>query len=135
MDTIRGFPEVHEAVENVRQEGDSHLFWSATIGGKTVDWEAEIIEQVPDNRIAWESTTGARNSGVVSFESAGDSQTRVSLLLEYEPEGFFENVGSATGLVGSRVESDLKRFKEFIENRQTETGAWRGEIGTAADAK
>ncbi len=128
------FPRFMSAVEEVRQEGDTHLFWKANIGGKTVEWEAEITEQEPDSRIAWKSTTGAHNAGIVTFEPAGSGGTVVNLTLEYEPQGFVENVGSTVGIVGSAVESDLERFKEFIESRGTETGAWRGEVGSGAKA-
>ena len=129
------FPEFMEGVEEVRQEDDTRLFWRANIGGNYVEWEAEIIEQEPDERISWRSTTGAYNAGAVRFEPAGDGGTEVFLRLEYEPEGFFESVGSALGFVGSRVEGDLERFKEFIEERGGETGAWRGEVHGGAKAK
>ena len=101
---------------------------SANIAGKDVEWEAQITEQEPDKRVAWRSTTGAHNAGIITFESLGANQTRVNLNLEYEPEGFVENVGSTLGLVSSRVEGDLERFKEFIEGRGSETGEWRGEV-------
>ena len=123
------FPHFMSGVEQVRQEGDTHLFWKANIAGKDVEWEAEITEQKPDSRIAWKSTTGAHNAGVVTFQPEGDSSTRVNLSLEYEPQGLAENVGSSLGLVESRIEGDLEKFKEFIESRGTETGAWRGEVG------
>ena len=129
------FPEFMEGVENVRQEGDTQLFWHANIAGKDVEWEAEIIEQTPDSQISWRSITGAYNAGTVMFHPEGDDQTRVTLRLEYEPEGFFESVGSALGLVDARVQGDLERFKEFIEARGTETGAWRGEVHGGAKAK
>src|SRR5215203_6373847 len=129
------FPEFMEGVEEVRQEDDTRLFWQANIGGKDVEWEAEIIEQEPDERISWRSTTGAYNAGTVRFEPAADGGTEVFLRLEYEPEGFFESVGSALGFVGGRVEGDLERFKEFIEERGGETGAWRGEVHGGAKAK
>jgi len=128
------FPHFMTGVEEVRQEGDTHLFWRANIAGKTVEWEAEITKQEPDSRIAWKSTTGAHNAGIVTFQSGGASSTEINLSLEYEPEGFVENVGSTLGLVGARVEGDLQRFKEFIESRRTETGAWRGEVGSGAKA-
>ena len=128
------FPEFMSGVEEVRQEGDTHLFWRANIAGKDVEWEAEIVDQEPDSRIAWRSTTGAHNAGIVTFAPAGDNSCEVTVSLEYEPEGFVENVGSTLGLVGSRVEGDLERFKEFIESRGNETGAWRGEVGTGAKA-
>lgn len=122
------FPQFMEGVEQVRQEGDSHTHWRANIAGKDVEWDADITEQTPDSRVSWRSTTGAYNAGTVSFQSEGANQTRVTLRLEYEPEGFFESVGSALGLVDNRVQGDLERFKGFIESRGAETGAWRGEI-------
>src|SRR5829696_8739206 len=128
------FPEFMEGVEDVTQEGDTKLFWRANIGGKDVEWEAAITEQKPDERISWRSTTGAYNAGTVRFEPAGNG-TRVFLRLEYEPEGFFESVGSALGFVDRRVEGDLERFKDFIEDRGTETGAWRGEVHGGAKAR
>ncbi|MFN6962613.1 MAG: SRPBCC family protein [Pyrinomonadaceae bacterium] len=129
------FPRFMEGVESVRQEGDTHLYWRANIGGKNVEWEADIIEQTPDERVSWRSTTGAYNAGVVRFAPAENGGTAVTLRMEYEPEGFFENVGSALGLVDRRVEGDLERFKEFIESRGSETGAWRGEVHGGAKAQ
>ncbi len=129
------FPQFMEGIESVRQEGDTRLYWKANIAGKDVEWEAEITEQTPDRQIAWRSTTGAYNAGTVMFSSEGGDQTRITLRLEYEPEGFFESVGSALGLVDSRVQADLERFKEFIESRGTESGAWRGEIHGGAKAQ
>lgn len=129
------FPRFMDGVESVRQEGDTRLYWKANIAGKDVEWEAEIVEQTPDRQIAWRSTTGAHNAGMVMFQPEGDNSTRLTLRLEYEPEGFFENVGSALGFVDNRVEGDLERFKEFIEGRGAETGAWRGEIHGEAKAQ
>jgi len=125
------FPMFMEGVEEVRQEDDSHTFWRASIAGKEVKWNAEITEQTPDKRVSWRSTTGNYNAGTVSFQPEGEARTNVTLRLEYEPQGFFENIGSALGFVDSRVKGDLERFKEFIEKRSAETGAWRGEIHNA----
>jgi uncharacterized membrane protein len=86
------------------------------------------VEQTPDQRVSWRSTTGAQNNGTVSFQPLGANQTQVTLRLEYKPEGAVEKVGSALGLVEGRVKGDLERFKKFIESRGVETGAWRGEI-------
>jgi uncharacterized membrane protein len=124
------FEEFHlfmEGVKEVKQLDDKRLHWKAEIAGKTKEWDAEIIEQVPDQRIAWRSTDGAKNSGTVTFTSSGVNQTKVVLHLEYDPEGVVENVGDALGVVSTRVAGDLKRFKEFIE-KQPSTGGWRGEI-------
>lgn len=122
------FPHFMEGVEAVQQLDDKRLHWKAEIAGKTKEWDAEIFEQIPEQRIAWRSMSGARNSGMVNFRSLGENQTEVTLKLNYEPEGATEKVGDALGFVSHRVQGDLKRFKEFIEARGTATGGWRGEI-------
>src|SRR5438132_1939400 len=123
------FPRFMEGVEEVRQEGDKRLFWRAKIGGKVKEWEAEITDQVPDQRIAWESVDGSPNAGTITFEELGPDRTMVTATIEYEPEGFVEKAGDALGIPSGRVEGDLKRFRDFIEERGRETGGWRGQIG------
>ena len=125
---FESFPQFMEGVQEVKQLDDKRMHWRAEIAGKTEEWDAEITEQHPDHRIAWRSTTGAPNAGVVTFHHIDDNTTRVMLQLDYEPEGVVEKVGSALGLVERRVKGDLERFKEFIEGRGSATGAWRGEI-------
>jgi uncharacterized membrane protein len=122
------FPRFMEGVTAVKQVGDRNLRWQAEIAGKTKEWTAEITEQIPDERVAWRSTSGAQNAGVVTFHRLDDQKTRVMLQVDYDPEGFVENAGDAVGVVSSRVNGDLARFKDFVETRGTETGAWRGEI-------
>jgi uncharacterized membrane protein len=122
------FPRFMEGVREVRQLDDTHLHWRAEIAGKDTEWDAVITEQIPDERIAWTNTSGAKNAGVVTFHKIDPQTTRLMLQLDYEPEGAMENIGSALGMVGRRVEGDLERFKEFIEARGNETGAWRGEV-------
>ena len=122
------FPRFMEGVEEVRQLDDRRLHWRAQIAGKQEEWDAVITEQVPDQRVAWTNTTGARNAGVVTFHYLAPNKTRVMLQMEYEPEGVVENVGSILGVVTRRVEGDLERFKEFIEARGAETGSWRGTV-------
>ena len=128
------FPRFMEGVKEVKQLDDKRLHWRAEIAGKEKEWNADIVEQVPDQRIAWRTMTGAKNAGVVTFHRLSDNKTRIMLQLEYEPEGMVENVGDAIGIVSQRVEGDLKRFKEFIESRGQETGAWRGTIGAKKSA-
>ena len=125
---FESFPQFMEGVEEVRQTNDTTLAWRAEIGGRTESWEAEITEQAPDQRIAWTSRTGAKNAGVVTFHTIDDATTRVTLQMEYEPEGLVEKAGAALGVVGRRIEGDLKRFKEFIEAKGEATGAWRGSV-------
>jgi uncharacterized membrane protein len=122
------FPRFMEGVRRVTQLDDKRLRWQAEVGGKDKEWTAEITEQHPDERIAWRSTSGARNAGVVTFHRLSDATTRIMLQLDYEPEGVVENVGDAAGVMSGRVKGDLQRFKEFIEARGRETGAWRGDI-------
>ena len=122
------FPRFMEGVEEVRQMGDERLHWAAQISGERKEWDALITRQVPDEVIAWESQGGTRNDGTVIFKPIDGGRTEIELHINYEPEGMKEDVGSAMGVVSRRVEGDLKRFKEFIETRGRETGAWRGEI-------
>jgi uncharacterized membrane protein len=122
------FPKFMQGIEQVQQLDDKRLHWVAEIGGKRKEWDAEIFEQVPDQKIAWRSTSGAPNAGIVSFLPIAAHRTQVTVRMEYDPEGVMENVGSALGAVGTRVEGDLRRFREFIQSRLQETGAWRGEI-------
>ena len=122
------FPNFMEGVEEVRQLDDKRLHWKATIAGQTEEWDATITDQIPDQFVAWRSTSGSENSGAIRFTPIGDSKTRVTAVIGYQPEGVVEKVGDAIGAVDRRVEGDLERFKEFIEQRGTATGAWRGEI-------
>jgi uncharacterized membrane protein len=122
------FPQFMEGVEEVRQLDDTRLHWVASVGGRRAEWDAKILEQHPDRQISWISEDGKKNRGTVTFESLGENRTLVRLSLGYEAEGFVEAVGSAAGLDRRRIEGDLERFKELIEGRGTETGAWREDI-------
>ncbi|HET9496431.1 MAG TPA: SRPBCC family protein [Chloroflexia bacterium] len=122
------FPRFMEGVKEVKQLDNKRLFWHAEIGGRDEKWEAEITEQEPDRVIAWRSTSGTPNGGRVTFQPLGADRTEVTVRMEYEPEGLVEKAGDALGVVERRVEGDLKRYKEYIESRGSETGAWRGKI-------
>ena len=122
------FSKFMEGVESVKQIDDKRLHWIAEIGGKRREWDAKIVEQAPDQRIAWKSTAGEMHSGVVTFHTLDDNRCRIMLQMEYDPKDFAEKAADALGLVRHRVKGDLERFKEFIEERGKETGAWRGEI-------
>jgi len=122
------FPEFMEGIESVQQIDDTHLLWTAEIGGEREEWRAEISEQTPDQRIAWHATEGKTNAGVVTFHRIDDGTTRVMLQMDWEPEGMKEKAGAAVGADSRRVKGDLERFKELIERRGTPTGAWRGEV-------
>jgi uncharacterized membrane protein len=122
------FPRFMEGVAEVTQLDDTHLHWVAEIGGQRREWDAEIAEQRPDERVAWHSTSGATNAGVVTFHRLDDSRTKVMLQMEFDAEGLVEKVGAGLGAVDRRVEGDLERFRDYIETRGRETGAWRGEV-------
>jgi uncharacterized membrane protein len=122
------FPRFMEGVQEVKQLDDRRLQWRVNIGGVEKVFDSTIEEQIPDDRVAWRSTTGPRHGGVVTFHRLGDNRTRIMLQLEYEPEGLVETAADYAGVVSSRVRGDLQRFKRFIESRGTETGAWRGQV-------
>jgi uncharacterized membrane protein len=122
------FPRFMDGVESVKQIDDTHLHWVAEIAGKREEWDAEITNQEPDRKLAWRALDGHYNSGTVTFEPLGDNQTRINVVMEHETEGLTETLGSALGADSRKVKDDLERFKEFVESRGTETGAWRGEV-------
>jgi uncharacterized membrane protein len=123
------FPRFMDGVKTVKQLDDTHLHWHAEIWGKDKEWDAEITEQVPDQKIGWKSTSGdAPNAGVVRFEPMGATRTRVRLAMAYEPQGALENVGDAIGVLSASVQSSIENFKEYIERRNVEDGGWRGTV-------
>jgi uncharacterized membrane protein len=122
------FPRFMEGVKSVRQMDDTHVEWVAEIGGEEHTWQAEIGEQEPDRVISWRAIDGKYNSGKVTFESLDGNRTELDVEMTYDAEGWKESAGSALGFDSRRVKGDLERFKEFIEARQRETGAWRDEI-------
>ena len=126
------FPRFMEGVKSVTQADDTHLHWVAEVAGKEKEWDAEITEQHPDERVAWRAVSGAENAGVVTFHRIDDETTRVTLQLDADPEGIVENVGTALGFLERRVKGDLERFKEFLEKRGSETGGWRGNVEAPA---
>ena len=122
------FPRFMDGVEEVRQLDDTHLHWVAELGGSRHEWDAVITEQHPDERVAWRNTDGKENAGVVTFHRLDDERSRVMVQMDFVPEGVKEKLGSALGAPDRRVQGDLKRFKELIEARGDESGAWRGDV-------
>lgn len=121
-------PKFMDSVHEVRQIDDKHLHWKASVAGKEKEWDAEITEQIPEERIAWRSLGGVSNAGVVTFHKISDNKTRVMLQMDYDPQSIDEKIGDALGFVKMQTKSNLKRFKQLVESRGTETGAWRGTI-------
>jgi uncharacterized membrane protein len=122
------FPQFMEGVERIEQRDDTHVHWVAEVAGRRKEWEAEITEQTPDQRVAWKATDGTDNAGVVTFHKRGDGVTQVMVQMDYETDGAVEAVGDALGLAKRRVKGDLDRFKQLIESQGRESGAWRGEV-------
>ena len=125
---FESFPRFMEGVERIEQTSDTMTHWVTRIGGVEREFDAKITEQAPDERVAWTSVDGPTHAGVVTFHRLSPDTTKVMVQLDVEPEGVVETAGDKLGLVKRRVKGDLERFKTFIEDRGTETGAWRGEV-------
>jgi uncharacterized membrane protein len=122
------FPEFMGGVDQISQLDDRHLHWKVTVGGQHREFDAEITEQHPDERVAWKSTDGKTHAGVVTFHKLAPDETRVTVQLDWEPDGLAEKAGALLGVDDKQVSGDLSRFKDFIEGQHGETGAWRGEV-------
>jgi len=125
---FESFPNFMDGIDHVRHEGDTRLHWVADIGGERREWDAEITEQHPEERVAWKALDQPGPNGVVTFHKLDPGRTKVMVQMEYDPEGTKETVGSALGFDSHRIKGDLKSFKDFIESRSHETGAWRGDV-------
>ena len=125
---FESFPEFMEGVEQITQLTDTRTHWKTKIAGVEREFDAEITEQHPDERIAWRSVDGPEQAGVVTFHRLGEGRSKVMLQLDYAPEGLVEQAGDKLGVVSRRVSGDLERFKRFIESRGLESGGWRGDV-------
>jgi uncharacterized membrane protein len=125
---FESFPAFMDGIERVEQTDDTHLRWTAEVGGEERAWTAEITEQHPDHRVAWRAVDQPGPNGVVTFHKIDDVSTKVMVQMEYDPEGLKQSVGSALGFDSHRVKGDLESFKDYIESRGQETGAWRGNV-------
>jgi uncharacterized membrane protein len=122
------FPNFMGGVESISQLDDRRQHWKVKVGGVAREFDTEVTEQHPEERIAWKSTDGTSHAGVVTFHKLSDADTRVTVQLDWAPDGVVEKAGSALGVDDHQVSGDLDRFKTFIESRPAETGAWRGEV-------
>ncbi|MEU2350414.1 SRPBCC family protein [Modestobacter sp. NPDC049651] len=125
---FESFPEFMGGVERITQTDDRHTHWVTNVDGVKREFDAEITEQHPEERVAWKSTDGKSHAGVVTFHKLDDTTTRVMVQIDWAPEGIVEKVGAATGFDDRQVKGDLDRFKTFIESRGSATGSWRGEV-------
>ncbi|MFH0521795.1 SRPBCC family protein [Streptomyces sp. M41] len=123
------FPNFMEGVEEVTQLDDRHNHWTTKIGGVRREFDTEIVDQLPDERITWRTTSGdTQQRGSVRFQRVDDTHTRVELVMDIEPSGAAEKTADMTGTIDRRVKGDMRRFKDYIEHRGDESGAWRGRI-------
>lgn len=126
---FESFPQFMTGVESITQIDDTHNHWVTSVGGVKREFDTEITEQTPDERIVWTTVAGeTKQHGVVTFQSLDATTTRVTTQIEWQPEGLAEKVGDAIGVDDHRVKADMKKFKEFIESRGVETGSWRGDV-------
>ncbi len=126
---FESFPKFLDEVESITQTGETHTHWKVSVAGVTREFDAEITEQHPDERVAWTSTGGeTEHAGVVTFHKLTEGSSRVTVQIDWEPEGLVEKLGSLVGAGSHAVKKDLKNFKEFIETQGSETGAWRGDV-------
>ena len=131
---FESFPQFMSGFESIVQKTDTLTDWTVSIGGVNREFEAKITEQHPDERIAWNSTSGEDHSGVVTFHRLKADVTRVALQLTWTPQGLVEKVGALLQVDDIQIDRDMKKFKELVENNGFETGAWRGDIDRAADS-
>ena len=131
---FESFPQFMEGVERIDQISPTKTHWVTKIAGVTREFDAEVTEQHPDERVAWTTEDGTHQSGVVTFHRIDDGTTRVTLQLDHDPQGFLEKAGDALGIVKHRIKGDLANFKKFIEARGTEEGSWRGDVDSAPQA-
>ncbi|KQP70772.1 cyclase [Microbacterium sp. Leaf288] len=123
------FPKFLDEVESITQTNDTLTHWTVKVGGFTREFDAEITEQHPDERVAWTSKGGdTEHAGVVTFHKLTDTTSRVTVQLDWAPEGLVEKLGALVGAGGHAVKKDLKNFKEFIEAQGSASGAWRGDV-------
>ena len=125
---FESFPHFMGGVESITQTDATHSHWVTKIGGVSREFDTEITEQHPDERVAWKSTDGTTHAGVVTFHRLSDNETKVTVQLDWDAEGILEKAGAAIGVDDHQVKADLDRYKKFIEDKGTETGAWRGEV-------
>ncbi|MFI6808794.1 SRPBCC family protein [Streptomyces luteogriseus] len=127
------FPNFMEGVEEVSQLDDRHNHWTTKIGGVRREFDTEIVDQLADERVTWRSTSGdTHQRGSVRFERLDDTHTRVELVMDVEPSGAVEKAADMLGTIDRRVKGDMKRFKQYIEERGVESGAWRGRVQPGA---
>ncbi|HYI32874.1 MAG TPA: SRPBCC family protein [Glaciibacter sp.] len=131
---FESFPQFLSGIDEIQQLDDRRLHWKVSVAGVKREFDAEITEQVPDERIAWKSTGGEDHAGVVTFHRLSADSTRISVNMDWKPQGVVESVGALLQIDDIQIKKDLRTFKEKIESKGFETGSWRGSIDRAPDA-
>src|SRR3954469_4308187 len=122
------YPKFMHRVQRVEQRDDAHVAFHSKVWGINRMWEAEIVEQRPDERIVFKSVNGVQITGVVTFHDMAERLTRIELNIDVDPDGPIERIARGTRMIKRAARGDLKRFKAYVEMHEDETGAWRGEI-------
>jgi uncharacterized membrane protein len=122
------WPEFMHRIDSVDQTDDTTLSFSTKVWGITKRFEAQIVEQRPDQRIEWDASEGLAHTGVVTFHKLADRLTRIEVSLDVEPHGLLEKMGRGMRFTKRAVRADLHRFKALIELDEEAEGGWRGTI-------
>jgi uncharacterized membrane protein len=131
---FEAFPNFMGGVDSITQTDATHSHWVTSVGGVTREFDTEITEQHPDERVAWKSTDGTTHAGVVTFHRLSDTETKVTVQLDWTAEGVVEKAGALVGVDDHQVNADLKRFKEYIEGKGYPDGAWRGDVSNPSQS-
>jgi uncharacterized membrane protein len=123
------FPRFLDEVESIRQVTDTETVWKVKVGSVEREFTANITEQHPDERVAWASTGGdVDHGGVVTFHKLGDSETRVTVQIDWQPVGLLEKLGNALGADNHAIKKDSKNFKKYVETENVSSDGWRGDV-------
>jgi uncharacterized membrane protein len=125
------WPRFMHRLERVTQKDPCHVTFKAKIWGISREFDAEIVEQRPDERIKWRVTNGVDHTGVVTFHELADRLTRIEVNIDVHPDSLIEKAGRGLRHAKRAVRADLSRFKAYVEMEEHETGAWRGVIDDA----
>lgn len=131
---FESFPRFMDSIERITQTDDTHTHWVVKIAAQEREFDTVVTEQVPDERIAWKSVEGDAHAGVVTFHRLAEDQTRISLQMDWKPEGFVEKLGALLQVDDIAIDRDLEKFKETIEADGFESGAWRSSVDREPDA-
>ena len=126
------YPRILVGVKSVRHLDDTHLIWQTQLWGRKAKSQADILEQIPDEKIVWECQGHRAHKVTLLFKEVNAHSATVSLVLEHWPKGFWQHLLANCGVISSFATASMNRFARFVEKRPLPTGAWRGEIRNGA---